>query len=145
VDECKPLLEGWLPAELWGEATLLLIGFGQEVCTPRRPHCGGCPLSTMCPSAFAWSECEGGREGEVGEVAGGGKTKTGRGEVAGARETAWSGEVARGRQAGREELAVGGEAGEAGGGDGEGVEWGKGSLLGRGSGPVGDVVDVEDL
>ena len=45
-------LQSWLPSEMWDETTLLLVGFGQEVCVPRRPKCRDCPLTTMCPSAF---------------------------------------------------------------------------------------------
>ena len=46
-------LETFLPAETWGEATLLMVGFGQETCAPARPRCGECPLAEggLCPSA----------------------------------------------------------------------------------------------
>lgn len=35
------------------EAHLLLIKLGREVCTARKPRCGECPLSKLCPSAQA--------------------------------------------------------------------------------------------
>lgn len=46
-------LETFLPAETWGETTLLMVGFGQETCAPGRPKCGKCPLAEdgVCPSA----------------------------------------------------------------------------------------------
>ena len=46
-------LETFLPAETWGETTLLMVGFGQETCAPARPRCGKCPLAEggVCPSA----------------------------------------------------------------------------------------------
>ncbi len=50
-ERTRRALEGWLPAELWDDITLEMIGFGQEVCTPLRPKCGGCPLRELCPSA----------------------------------------------------------------------------------------------
>ena len=28
-------LQAWLPPELWAETTLLLVGFGQEICAPK--------------------------------------------------------------------------------------------------------------
>jgi len=46
-------LEGWLPEEHWDEVSLLLIGFGQDVCGAQRPKCGECPLRQWCPSSAA--------------------------------------------------------------------------------------------
>jgi endonuclease-3 len=39
------------PAE-WNRITYLLIEHGRAVCTARRPRCGECGLSDICPSAF---------------------------------------------------------------------------------------------
>ncbi|XP_055677714.1 endonuclease III-like protein 1 [Lutzomyia longipalpis] len=44
-------LEEWLPFELWDEINLLLVGFGQTICTPVAPKCGECANSGICPSA----------------------------------------------------------------------------------------------
>ncbi|RVW76875.1 Endonuclease III-like 1, chloroplastic [Vitis vinifera] len=30
----------------------VVVGFGQTICTPLRPHCGVCGVSDLCPSAF---------------------------------------------------------------------------------------------
>jgi len=46
-------LESWLPAELWSEINLLLVGFGQQICKPVRPKCGECLNASICPSASA--------------------------------------------------------------------------------------------
>lgn len=47
-------LESWMPRDLWREVNLLLVGFGQLICTPKKPHCSGCLNSSngLCPSAF---------------------------------------------------------------------------------------------
>lgn len=44
-------LEGWLPAELWPEINLLLVGFGQQICKPVSPKCEECLNVNVCPSA----------------------------------------------------------------------------------------------
>jgi endonuclease III len=46
-------LEGWLPQDLWGPVNPLLVGFGQTICVPRVPKCGGCLLAQegICPFA----------------------------------------------------------------------------------------------
>ncbi len=40
-----------LPRENWGAVNRQFVLFGREVCTARSPHCTGCPLSDLCPSA----------------------------------------------------------------------------------------------
>lgn len=40
-----------LPRENWGPVNRQFVLFGREVCTARNPHCTGCPLSDLCPSA----------------------------------------------------------------------------------------------
>ena len=42
-------MEAWLPSQLWGEINLLLVGFGQQICQPRRPRCGECSNRAVCP------------------------------------------------------------------------------------------------
>lgn len=47
-------LESWMPREMWREVNLLLVGFGQQICTPIKPNCSECLNSTnnLCPNAF---------------------------------------------------------------------------------------------
>ena len=42
-------LEDWLPRSLWDEVNVLLVGFGQQRCTPVKPQCGGCLNKDLCP------------------------------------------------------------------------------------------------
>jgi len=41
------------PREKWGTLTYKLIDHGRAVCEAKRPACGVCVLSDICPSAFA--------------------------------------------------------------------------------------------
>ena len=52
-ERTRQQLQAWLPAALWDEASLELLGFGQQVCTPVRPRCADCPVRDLCPSAHA--------------------------------------------------------------------------------------------
>lgn len=51
-EETRVSLQMWLPKEEWVQINPLLVGFGQTVCTPLRPKCGGCAVNKLCPSAF---------------------------------------------------------------------------------------------
>ncbi|XP_028757212.1 endonuclease III homolog 1, chloroplastic-like [Neltuma alba] len=51
-EETREALQRWLPKEEWVPINPLLVGFGQTICTPRRPRCGECSVSDLCPSAF---------------------------------------------------------------------------------------------
>eukprot|EP00753_Platysulcus_tardus_P018610 PLAT6964.1.p1 GENE.PLAT6964.1~~PLAT6964.1.p1 ORF type:complete len:301 (-),score=90.85 PLAT6964.1:188-1090(-) len=56
VDSKKPeqtrvQLESWLPRSLWNDINVLLVGFGQQICTPRKPKCDSCAAAALCPSA----------------------------------------------------------------------------------------------
>lgn len=42
-------LQSWLPREEWRALNVLLVGFGQSVCTPLAPKCGQCDCRAMCP------------------------------------------------------------------------------------------------
>ncbi len=42
-----------LPRDEWFRITYRLIGHGRAVCDAKRPRCGACVLSDICPSAFA--------------------------------------------------------------------------------------------
>ena len=49
------------PREEWGLVTYKLIDHGRAVCDAKRPVCGACVLSDICPSAFkikGWREEE---------------------------------------------------------------------------------------
>ncbi|PRP86472.1 ras-related GTP-binding protein D-like [Planoprotostelium fungivorum] len=51
-EDTRKELESWLPEEHWNQINILLVGFGQQICTPTYPKCKGCLLNTSCPSAF---------------------------------------------------------------------------------------------
>lgn len=47
------------PREEWGALTYKLIDHGRAICDAKRPICGACSLSDICPSAFkvkGWRE-----------------------------------------------------------------------------------------
>ena len=46
-------LEGLLPPKEWVSYTHRVIDHGRLVCVARRPRCGICPVSDLCPSAFS--------------------------------------------------------------------------------------------
>ena len=41
----------FIPEKDWTETHLLLITHGRSICTARKPDCGNCPVSKLCPSA----------------------------------------------------------------------------------------------
>ncbi|MCD7470771.1 hypothetical protein HAX54_010881 [Datura stramonium] len=41
-EETRVSLQQWLPKEEWVSINLLLVGFGQTICTPLRPRCAKC-------------------------------------------------------------------------------------------------------
>jgi endonuclease-3 len=43
-----------VPKEKWMRFADLLIFHGRRVCNAKKPNCGGCVLSQLCPSAFAF-------------------------------------------------------------------------------------------
>lgn len=47
-DETEPVLRARLPRRYWIEVNLLLVRFGQQVCTPLSPRCSGCPVARYC-------------------------------------------------------------------------------------------------
>ncbi|XP_030750493.1 endonuclease III-like protein 1 [Sitophilus oryzae] len=48
-EETRKALESWLPFDLWWEANLLLVGFGQQRCQSLRPQCHTCLNKNLCP------------------------------------------------------------------------------------------------
>jgi len=49
-EQVRRLLEPLIPYGLRAHAHLAMIRLGREVCRPRRPRCGECPLRGLCPS-----------------------------------------------------------------------------------------------
>jgi endonuclease-3 len=49
-EKTRKALEAWLPVQLWGEINPMLVGFGQNICTPIKPKCIECSVSALCPS-----------------------------------------------------------------------------------------------
>lgn len=50
-EETQKQLEQWFPKDLWPEINLLLVGFGQTICSPLRPKCTQCLNQKICPFA----------------------------------------------------------------------------------------------
>ncbi|CAM9154758.1 unnamed protein product [Discosporangium mesarthrocarpum] len=50
-ERTRRALEEWLPKKHWGEVNRLLVGFGQEICQPRKARCHSCVVQDICPSA----------------------------------------------------------------------------------------------
>ncbi|MBR5914367.1 MAG: endonuclease III [Selenomonadaceae bacterium] len=45
-------LQEIIPREKWSDAHHWLIWHGREICKARKPNCGDCPLSSVCPSSL---------------------------------------------------------------------------------------------
>jgi len=52
-EHTRKALEEWLPKSHWKQINSLLVGFGQAVCTPKKPKCSECLLSDRCPASSA--------------------------------------------------------------------------------------------
>lgn len=50
-EKTRKELEDWLPKSYWKEVNWLLVGFGQQICTPQRPKCSQCLSKEICPFA----------------------------------------------------------------------------------------------
>lgn len=48
-EQTRQELEDWLPVDLWAEVNHLLVGFGQQICRPVKPHCTTCLNKDICP------------------------------------------------------------------------------------------------
>ncbi|MCF7918809.1 MAG: endonuclease III [Candidatus Cloacimonetes bacterium] len=46
--ETEMALRDKLPKELWSMYNSYLVAFGQNLCTPRNPHCNLCPIFSEC-------------------------------------------------------------------------------------------------
>ncbi len=49
--ETEKKLKRIVPRNLWKKLNKTFVGFGQTVCTPKKPRCGECPLSKICDFA----------------------------------------------------------------------------------------------
>jgi len=47
-EETEMALRAKLPRRFWIDYNDLLVGFGQNVCTPISPHCSRCPVRALC-------------------------------------------------------------------------------------------------
>jgi endonuclease III len=47
-EETEMALRGRLPRRFWIGYNDLLVGFGQNVCTPLSPRCSTCPVNALC-------------------------------------------------------------------------------------------------
>jgi len=47
-EETEMALRAKLPRRFWIDYNDLLVGFGQNVCTPISPHCSRCPVVAFC-------------------------------------------------------------------------------------------------
>ncbi|KAJ3807857.1 DNA glycosylase [Lentinula aff. lateritia] len=57
-EETRISLESWLPSDLHQKINHLLVGFGQTICSPVKPKCSECSLSSvegLCPSSSSSS------------------------------------------------------------------------------------------
>lgn len=48
-EHTRVALESWLPRDEWREINVLLVGFGQQICLPVKPHCNECLNAAICP------------------------------------------------------------------------------------------------
>jgi len=55
-EDTRRQLEAWLPRDLWSDINLLLVGFGQQLCSPVRPQCQRCLNKNCCPASTAKSD-----------------------------------------------------------------------------------------
>jgi len=49
--ETEEALKRIFPEETWSEMSLLMIGFGRDLCRPRMPKCSECGLNAICEYA----------------------------------------------------------------------------------------------
>lgn len=47
-EQTEMALRAKLPRRFWIDYNDLLVGFGQNVCTPISPHCSRCPVRALC-------------------------------------------------------------------------------------------------
>jgi len=47
-EQTRTAVESWLPSELWSDVNVLMVGFGQQICTPLKPRCGDCLNRNIC-------------------------------------------------------------------------------------------------
>ncbi|MBS3816646.1 MAG: endonuclease III [Candidatus Thermoplasmatota archaeon] len=47
-EETEKVLQEEIPKKYWIEINKLMVEFGKNICQPRNPKCGKCPLTEMC-------------------------------------------------------------------------------------------------
>ena len=52
-EETRKQLEAWLPKDRWLEINVMLVGFGQQICSAKNPKCIECINNAICPKYFA--------------------------------------------------------------------------------------------
>jgi endonuclease-3 len=55
-----------LPRKEWTYTSHALIWHGRRVCPARKPKCGECTLSKLCPAAFSFDEKPAAKAGRTG-------------------------------------------------------------------------------
>ena len=50
-EQTEEVLRAILPKCYWIEVNRLLVVWGQNICTPRSPHCSSCPIKEICLQA----------------------------------------------------------------------------------------------
>ena len=53
-EQTRVSLESWLPEDKWTEINWLLVGFGQQICSPVSPRCGECLNRELCPTGHTY-------------------------------------------------------------------------------------------
>ncbi len=48
-EDTRKQLESWLPKNMWQDVNILLVGFGQTICSPVNPKCNDCLNKSICP------------------------------------------------------------------------------------------------
>jgi endonuclease-3 len=57
-------LESWLDPDLWQEINILLVGFGQTICTAVNPKCSDCLNNQLCTFGKAQLKSKGAKKGK---------------------------------------------------------------------------------
>ncbi len=49
IEAVREKLQMFFPQKKWFEVNIGMVQFGREICIPRNPRCGTCPLLKICP------------------------------------------------------------------------------------------------
>lgn len=50
-NDTETKLQERFPKKYWGAMNIAFVGFGQLLCTAKKPLCNQCPISKQCPSS----------------------------------------------------------------------------------------------